>query len=414
MSKLNIQQHASSVSNKNSSEETLPIFIGYTEKFGTNTSQDIGIAEIHSLAEYEEIFGKGFSSPFLLYSTIRLFYANSGKKCLIISVDRYDSATPKILKEVLRSGIDHVEKFDFPTLLIISETVRLNSKDAGEIHRKMLEKAKQLGNCFAILDISDMPDSSDSEEAGNLSSDPVSEFKNQLGIDNLSFGAAYYPWLQTNFQTQHQFLQSQKKFKKQLQSRSSGFLSLPPSAAVAAAIAKTDRKRGIWKTAANIPINEVLKPLKILNDNEIEALNIDTSTGISINAIRFLQEKTLIWGGRTLAGLDNEWRYIAVRRTAEKIKSDLQKRIEIFKNEENNRETWMEIRQNAEVYLDKMWRLGAFAGAKPEQAFFVRAGLGETMTSDDIQNGILIVMFGIAIIRPAEFIIMQFTLTMEQ
>lgn len=65
MSKLNIQQHASSVSNKNSSEETLPIFIGYTEKFGTNTSQDIGIAEIHSLAEYEEIFGKGFSSPYI-------------------------------------------------------------------------------------------------------------------------------------------------------------------------------------------------------------------------------------------------------------------------------------------------------------------------------------------------------------
>lgn len=411
MSKLNIQQHVSNVSNKNSSEETLPIFIGYTEKFGTDTSQDIGIAEIQSLAEYEEIFGKELSSPYFLYSTIRLFYANAGKKCLIISVGRYDSATSKILKEALRSGIDHVEKFDFPTLLIIPETVRLNSKDAGEIHRKMLKKAKQLGNCFAILDISD---SSESKEAGSFSSDPVSEFKNQLGINNLSFGAAYYPWLQTNFQPENRFLQSQNNFKKQHQSRSSAFLSLPPSAAVAAAIAKNDRERGIWKTAANIPINEVLKPLKTLNELDIQALTIDTSTGISINAIHFLQEKTLIWGGRTLAGLDDKWRYIAVRRTAEKIKSDLKKRIEIFKNEENNRETWIEIRKNAENYLDKIWRLGAFAAAKPEQAFFVRAGLGETMTSDDIQNGFLIVMFGIALIRPAEFITMQFTLTMEQ
>ncbi len=79
-----------------------------------------------------------------------------------------------------------------------------------------------------------------------------------------------------------------------------------------------------------------------------------------------------------------------------------------FVFEPNDANTWVKVRAMLENYLTLLWRQGALAGAKPEQAFFVKCGLGQTMTAQDVLNGLLIVEIGMAAVRPAEFIILRF------
>jgi phage tail sheath protein FI len=113
-------------------------------------------------------------------------------------------------------------------------------------------------------------------------------------------------------------------------------------------------------------------------------------------------------GGRTLDGNDNEWRYINVRRFFITVEQSIKNSMGMFVFEPNTSATWVKVQAMVENYLFLKWRDGALAGAKPEQAFFVNIGLGSTMTSVDILEGRLIIQIGMAVARPAEFIIMQF------
>jgi len=141
-----------------------------------------------------------------------------------------------------------------------------------------------------------------------------------------------------------------------------------------------------------------------------EGLNVDRNSGKSINAIRaFSGRGTLIWGARTLAGNDNEWRYIPVRRFVNMVEESVSKSSAWVVFEPNDANTWARVRAMVEVYLVEKWRDGALAGATPESAFFVRCGLGETMSSSDLQQGILNIEIGLAVVRPAEFIILKVT-----
>ena len=186
-------------------------------------------------------------------------------------------------------------------------------------------------------------------------------------------------------------------------------LTLYPSAAMAGVYARVDRNRGVWKAPANVSLNLVRKPSVILTDEEQAVLNVDASTGKSINAIRSFHGKgTIIWGARTLAGNDNEWRYIPVRRFFIFIEESIKKATEPVVFEPNNANTWARTRAMIENFLTGLWRDGALAGATPEEAFFVKVGLGETMSANDILEGRLIIDIGIAAVRPAEFIILQF------
>ncbi|MEN9568875.1 MAG: hypothetical protein RL172_106, partial [Bacteroidota bacterium] len=117
---------------------------------------------------------------------------------------------------------------------------------------------------------------------------------------------------------------------------------------------------------------------------------------------------TIIWGGRTLAGNDNEWKYICVRRFCSMVKESCRQSTQQFVFEPNDASTWIRIRAIIENYLTVLWRQGALIGAKPEQAFYVSAGLGKTMMVTDVLEGRLIVEIGLALIKPAEFIIIRF------
>lgn len=193
------------------------------------------------------------------------------------------------------------------------------------------------------------------------------------------------------------------------------YIKMPPSSAMAGVYARVDKDRGVWKAPANVGLNYVIKPsVKITNDMQ-DGLNVDVTAGKSINAIRtFTGKGTLVWGARTLAGNDNEWRYVPVRRFFNMVEESVKKATGQFVFEPNDANTWVKVRAMIENFLILQWRAGALAGAKPDDAFYVRVGLGQTMTAEDILNGFMHIEIGMAVVRPAEFIILKFSHKLQQ
>lgn len=184
--------------------------------------------------------------------------------------------------------------------------------------------------------------------------------------------------------------------------------TVPPSGAMAGIYAQTDATRGVWKSPANISINGIVGLTADINDADQEDMNIH-ETGKSINALRkFTGKGFLVWGGRTLAGNSNDWRYINVRRLANMIEESVKKACMQFVFEPNVALTWVSVKGMIDNYLNTLWNDGALAGGKPEHAFFVIIGLNETMSAQDILEGKMIVKIGYAPSRPAEFIILEF------
>jgi hypothetical protein len=185
---------------------------------------------------------------------------------------------------------------------------------------------------------------------------------------------------------------------------------MPPSGAVAGVYALVDRTRGVWKAPANVSLNNVLSPATVFTATQLDNLNVDAVAGKSVNAIRYFTGKgTLVFGARTLAGNDNEWRYVPVRRFFNMVEESCKKSTEPFVFEPNDANTWVKIQGMIENFLTTLWRQGALQGVKPEHAFYVAVGLGKTMTALDILEGRLIVEIGMAVVRPAEFIILRFS-----
>jgi phage tail sheath protein FI len=150
-------------------------------------------------------------------------------------------------------------------------------------------------------------------------------------------------------------------------------------------------------------------------DEEQQSLNIDVNAGKSINVIRaFPGIGTLVWGGRTLDGNSTDWKYINIRRTLIMIEQSLKLAIRAFVFEPNDANTWITVKSMMDNFLVNLWKQGALAGAVPEQAFSVQVGLGSTMTGDDILEGRMLINVKLAIVRPAEFIIITFQQQMQQ
>jgi phage tail sheath protein FI len=185
---------------------------------------------------------------------------------------------------------------------------------------------------------------------------------------------------------------------------------IPPSGAIAGLYCFTDNTRGVWKAPANISINGINGVTKRFRDDELAGLNIDVNAGKSINAIRPITgQGTMVMGARTLAGNDNEWRFVPVRRFYNFVEESTKKSTQWAVFEPNDANLWLKVRTMIENFLYNLWRQGALAGEKPEQAYYVTCGLGKTMNSQDILEGKLIVEIGMAAVRPAEFIVLRFS-----
>jgi phage tail sheath protein FI len=181
----------------------------------------------------------------------------------------------------------------------------------------------------------------------------------------------------------------------------------PPSGFVAGIYARTDATRGVWKAPAGteasvIGGSGVVVPL---NDKENGVLNPK-----AVNCIRnFNVYGTVVWGARTLQGNDeigSEWKYIPVRRTALFIEESLFRALKWVVFEPNDEPLWAEIRLNVGAFMQNLFRLGAFQGKTPTEAYFVKCDK-ETTTQNDINLGIVNIVVGFAPLKPAEFVVIQ-------
>jgi uncharacterized protein len=189
---------------------------------------------------------------------------------------------------------------------------------------------------------------------------------------------------------------------------------MPPAAAMAGIYTMVDNTRGVWKPPANVSLVGVVAPAVNISHEDQEDLNV-TTQGKSINAIRsFIGEGVLVWGARTLDGNSLDWRYVNVRRTMIMLEESCRLAAKAMVFEPNVAITWVTIKSMITNFLTGIWKRGGLAGAAPEDAFSVHVGLGETMTPEDILEGILRVTVLVAISRPAEFIEITFQQKMQE
>lgn len=180
-------------------------------------------------------------------------------------------------------------------------------------------------------------------------------------------------------------------------------IAIPPSGSVMGIYARSDNSRGVHKA----PANEVVRACVGL-DVQFDKGEQDILNPKGVNLIRrFPGQGIRVWGART-AGSDGTWKYINVRRLFIFLEESIKKNTDWVVFEENNEELWMRVQRIIEVFLREVWRSGGLAGPSPEEAFYVNIGR-DTMTQEEIDNGQLICIIGVAPVKPAEFIIFRIT-----
>ncbi|GAA4717913.1 phage tail sheath subtilisin-like domain-containing protein [Nocardioides conyzicola] len=182
------------------------------------------------------------------------------------------------------------------------------------------------------------------------------------------------------------------------------FEVVPASGFVAGVFARTDRLRGVHKAPGNETMTGIVGLTQAYTQRRQDALNPN-----GVNLIRaFPGRGTRLWGARNATD-DATWRYVNVRRLFNMIETSVDRATQWVVFEPNTAQTWIRVKVSIENFLDQQWRAGALAGTKPEQAYRVRVGLGETMTETDIDLGLIITEVAIAPAKPAEFVVFRFS-----
>lgn len=189
---------------------------------------------------------------------------------------------------------------------------------------------------------------------------------------------------------------------------------MPTCGAIAGIYANVDNNIGVHKAPANIGLNSVLSPALNITGAIQEDLNLPIN-GKAVNAIRsFIGKGVLVWGARTLDGNSQDWKYINVRRTILMIEQSVKSAVENYIFEPNTPQTWMRVRIAIENFLTSMWKRGALMGISPAEAYEVAIGLGDTMTPEDILDGVMRISVFLSVARPAEFIEITFEQRMQE
>jgi phage tail sheath protein FI len=388
-------------------------------------------------------------SKYNMYYSLRHFFDNGGGTCYIVSVDKYD-AGGTVNKDQILKGVDVVKDVDEVTILVCPEAAAGSKEEYKSIVQAMISQAASLKDRFALVDPFQVTPKDKDNPSGQIDSDVAIMRDASMSVDENRYAAAYYPNLQTTYNYNYGYDEAtgayhindisienyiDKEGEKVEGVKMNGskvpygsalyslivtefqkqFVVLPPSPAIAGIYARVDANKGVWKAPANEAVAAVVGPTIPMSDRDQSSLNIDANSGKSINVIRtFPGYGSIVWGARTMNGNDNEWKYISVRRFFNMVQESVKKSSQWAVFEPNTAGTWVKIQAMIENYLFLKWRDGALAGAKPEQAYYVRVGLGTTMTSVDVLEGRLNVEIGMAVARPAEFIVLKFTQLMQQ
>ncbi len=402
---------------------------------------------------------------FILHSAMRFYFANGGADCYIVSIGDYSNGlVAKDFNDLAtEGGLPSLLKYMEPTLLVVPEAILLGQDECFTLQQAMLQHCGfQMKNRFAILDVynGDQRRTMDEEDIAN-------KFREGVGSNHLQWGAAYYPFVKTTVIGTSEIdftnienldglvenlsgevnsdlaagfinearaeaikaeiakistaktaveISSVQSTLKTISPKLNGILKdivdalnvLPPSPGMAGIYAMVDNSINVAKAPANVSLGSVVAPTVAITSDNQEELNLPLS-GKAINAIRSFPGKgVLVWGARTLDGNSQDWRYISVRRTMTFLEQSIKFAAEAYVFEPNNATTWSTLKATVQNFLQNQWQSGLLAGQSPDDAFSVSIGLGNTMTANDILDGVLKMTVKVAITRPAEFIVITF------
>jgi len=218
----------------------------------------------------------------------------------------------------------------------------------------------------------------------------LNEIRAYRGRFDSKYAALYHPWIEILDPTSRP---SQGAPQKRL--------LLPPSGFVTGIYARSDIERGVHKAPANEVVRGLTRFEVNINKGRQDVLNPE-----GVNCLRFFEGRgNRVWGARTISS-DPEWKYVNVRRLFIYLEHSLDKGTQWAVFEPNNHRLWANVRHMVEDFLYVMWRDGALLGEKPEEAYFVRCDR-TTMTQNDLDNGRMICLVGVAPVKPAEFVIFR-------
>ncbi|MDE6759726.1 MAG: phage tail sheath subtilisin-like domain-containing protein [Lachnospiraceae bacterium] len=240
------------------------------------------------------------------------------------------------------------------------------------VQLKLVEHCENLASRFAVLDIP--------RDAKKI--DDINAHRDMF---DTNYAALYHPWL-TVFDP--------------LDKRN---IAIPPSGSVIGIYARSDNERGVHKAPANEVVRACVGLDCNFNKGEQDILNPK-----GVNLIRAFPGMGIrVWGART-ATSDGSWKYINVRRLFIFIEESIKANTNWAVFEPNDETLWVRVKRTIEVFLTGLWRNGSLAGTSTDEAFFVNVDR-TTMSQDDIDNGRLICVIGVAPVKPAEFVIFRIT-----
>lgn len=294
------------------------------------------------------------------------FFNNGGTRCWVTRVTEGADAAATNGKFI--SALDTFDPIDEIALVAIPGA----TDDA--VQTAMLDHCENefLQDRFAILD--------------GKQTDTLTKAAIQGNVRDSSYGAIYYPWV------------------KVFDPDTNDSLTVPPSGHIAGVYARVDAQRGVHKAPANEVIRGALDVANLLSKADQAGLNPD-----DINVIRKFDGNITIWGAHTLAGKeDAEWRYINVRRLFLFLRESIDEGTQWVVFEPNDSSLWGKITRNVSAFLTNVWRAGALFGSSPEEAFYVRCN-AETNPPDVRDLGQVVIEIGVAVVKPAEFVIFRIT-----
>ncbi len=266
-----------------------------------------------------------------------------------------------------RTGIATFENIDDISI------VAAPGRSSQDVQNALINHCELMRYRFAVLD--------------SLSAAKMQDVQEQRQQYDTTRGALYYPWMTIT-----------DRF-----GRPGDVRYIPPSGHVVGVYARSDNTRGVHKAPANEVVRGIRELRTSLTKGEQDILNPK-----DINCLRDfsdLNRGLRVWGARTLSS-ESEWNYINVRRLFLFVEKSIENGLQFAVFEPNSEALWATVKRSITNFLTSVWRDGALEGTKAEEAFFVEVGLS-TMSQSEIDNGRLIVVIGIAPVKPAEFVIIR-------
>ncbi len=277
-----------------------------------------------------------------------------------------------------RTGLAGLAAVEEVTIVAMPDLMGASAEDIAMYQKELVNHCQLMKDRIAILDA-----------PRGLSPQQVKEWtKTQLNV-NTSYAALYYPWVKVR--------------NPMANGKGEKTILMPPSGLIAGVYARVDRERGVHKAPANEELYGALDVERKITTSEQDTLNPE-----GINCIRNFPGRGIrIWGARTLAGGESEWRYINVRRLFCMLEESIYEGTQWAVFEPNDQMLWARLRRDIGAFLKRMWLQGALFGATPEEAYYVKCDL-ENNPPETRENGELYIEVGVAPVKPAEFIIINF------